>query len=77
MKVFVLILQKPLKVKTYTSLTALYEDNSDLLNISKSTLDRYPFDQFDYVNSRIVISKTDSKTVGDVRKEREIQQNQT
>lgn len=67
MKVFVLILQKPLKVKTYTSLTALYEDNKEILNVSKSTLDKYPFDQFDYVNSQIIISKTETLTTGDVR----------
>lgn len=67
MKVFVLILQKPLKVKTYTSLTALYEANKEVLNVSKSTLDKYPFDQFDYVNNRIVISKTTALTTGDVR----------
>lgn len=67
MKVFVLILQKPLKVKTYTSLTALYEANKEVLNVSKSTLDKYQFDQFDYVNNRIVISKTTALTTGDVR----------
>lgn len=67
MKVFVLILQKPLKVKTYTSLAALYEANKEALNVSKSTLDKYPFDQFDYVNNRIVISKTTALTTGDVR----------
>lgn len=67
MKVFVLILQKPLKVKTYTSLTALYEANKEVLNVSKSTLDKYPFDPFDYVNNRIVISKTTALTTGGVR----------
>ena len=67
MKVFVLILQKPLKVKTYTSLTALYEANKDILEVSKSKLDKYPFDQFDYVDHKIVISKTTALTTGDVR----------
>lgn len=72
MKVFVLITQKPLKVKTYTSLTALYEDNREELNVSKGTLDRYPFDQFDYVNYKIIISKTEALTTGDVRKLQEL-----
>ena len=67
MKVFVLIFQKPLKVKTYTSLQALFEDN-DNLGVSKSKLDKWEFDKFDLVNSKIVISKTESLTTGDVRK---------
>ncbi|MFT4223276.1 hypothetical protein [Dysgonomonas sp.] len=67
MKVFVLIQQKPLQVKTYTSLTALYEANKDILEVSKSKLDKYPFDRFDYVNHKIVISKTIALTTGDVR----------
>jgi hypothetical protein len=67
MKVFVLIQQKPLKVKAYTSLTALYEANRDILEVSKSKLDKYPFDRFDYINQKIVISKTTTLTSGDVR----------
>ena len=67
MKVFVFIQQKPLQIKTYTSLTALYEANKHALEVSKSKLDKYPFDQFDYVNHKIVISKTIALTTGDVR----------
>lgn len=67
MKVFVLVQQKPLNIKTYTSLTALYEANKDILEVSKSKLDKYPFDQFDYVSHKIVISKTTALTTGDVR----------
>lgn len=73
MKVFVFIIQKPLKIKTYTSLTALYEENRDIINVSKSTLDKYPLDQFDYVNSRIIISKTVASTTGDVRRNKKEQ----
>lgn len=68
MKVFVLIYQKPLRIKTYTSLTALAEDNSiDELGVSKSTLDKHPFDKFNYVSNRVIISKTETKSTGDVR----------
>jgi hypothetical protein len=72
MKVFVLIQQKPLKVTTYTSLTALYEANKSVLGVSKSTLDKYDFDSFDYVNSRIIISKTEPQTTGDVRRSHKV-----
>jgi len=68
MKVFVFIQQKPLKITTYTSLTALYEANKNVLSVSKSTLDKYDFDRFDYVNNRIIISKTNPHTTGDIRR---------
>lgn len=67
MKVFVFIQQRPLKVSTYTSLTALYEANKSILAISKSTLDKWQFDSYNYVNSRYVIAKTESQSTGDVR----------
>ncbi|SBV98524.1 hypothetical protein [uncultured Dysgonomonas sp.] len=67
MKVFVFIQQRPLKVSTYTSLTALYEANKSILGISKSTLDKWQFDSYNYVNSRYVIAKTESQSTGDVR----------
>lgn len=67
MKVFVFIKQRPLKVSTYTSLTALYEANKSILAISKSTLDKWQFDSYNYVNSRYVIAKTESQSTGDVR----------
>lgn len=68
MKVYVCILQRPLKVTTYTSLTALYEANRGVLRVSKSTLDKYDFDSFDYVTSRVIISKTQPQTTGDIRR---------
>jgi len=67
MKIFVFISQRPLKVKTYTSLTALYEANRSILGVSKSTLDKWQFDSYDYVNSRYIIAKTVSQSTGDVR----------
>ena len=66
MKVFVLITQKPLKVKTYTSLAALVDDN--ILPVSKSKLEKWDF-IFDYADSKIVISRTEAKTTGDVRRQ--------
>ncbi len=71
MKVFTLIYQKPLKIKTYTSLTALYEDNTAVnLGVSKSTLEKYEFDRFNYVSNYVIISKTETKGTGDVRREK-------
>lgn len=67
MKVFVLVSQKPLKIQTYTSLTALIDDND--LPVSKSKLEKWDF-SFDYVDSRIIISKTEAKTAGDVRRQK-------
>lgn len=68
MKVFVFIRQHPLKVTTYTSLTALYEANKSIIGISKSTLYKWQFDSYNYVNSRYIIAKTKSQSTGDVRK---------
>lgn len=67
MKVFVFIQQRPLKVSTYTSLTALYLANKSIIGISKSTLDKWQFDSYDYVNSHYIIAKTESQSTGNVR----------
>ncbi|MDR1883765.1 MAG: hypothetical protein LBR26_13415 [Prevotella sp.] len=67
MKIFVFISQRPLGVSTYTSLTALFEANKTILGISKSTLDKWPFDSFNYITSRYIIAKTESRSTGDVR----------
>lgn len=68
MTVYVFIRQKPLKVTTYTSLAALYEANKSVIGISKSTLDKWQFNSFDYVNSRYIIAKTKSRSTNDIRK---------
>lgn len=68
MKIFVLVKQRPLRVKTYTSLTALYEDNNDL-RVSKSKLEKWDF-TFDYIDTRYIISKTYSQSTGDVRRKK-------
>ncbi|MDR2004360.1 MAG: hypothetical protein LBQ74_15120 [Prevotella sp.] len=68
MKIFVFIEQRPLKVTTYTSLAALYEANKSIINISKSTLYKWPLDSYNYVSSRFIIAKTESRSTGDIRK---------
>lgn len=70
MKVFVLIYQKPLKIKVYSSLVALIEDNNlDDLGASKSKLEKHPFNNFDYVTHKVIISKKETLSSGDVRRQ--------
>lgn len=68
MTVYVFIRQRPLKVTTYTSLAALYEANKSIINISRSTLYKWKFDSYDYVNNQYIIAKTKSTSTGDIRK---------
>lgn len=68
MTVYVFIRQRPLKVTTYTSIAALYEANKPVIDVSISTLYKWKFDSFDYVNSRFIIAKTEPQSTGDVRK---------
>jgi hypothetical protein len=68
MTVYVFIRQQPLKVTTYTSLAALYEANKSIIDVSISTLYKWKFDSYDYINSRYIISKTEACSVGYVRK---------
>lgn len=68
MKVFVFIQQKPLKIKTYTSLTALYEANRSLISVSKSKLDKDDLVAFPYTDSRIIIAQSETQSSGDVRR---------
>ncbi|OJU55678.1 MAG: hypothetical protein BGN96_15505 [Bacteroidales bacterium 45-6] len=71
MKVFVLIYQRPLLVKTYSSLSALIEDNDlDEIGASRSKLEKYPFNKFNYVSNRAIIIKSQTLTAGDVRKQK-------
>ena len=69
MKVFILIYQKPLKIRVYSSLVALIEDNNlDDLGASKSKLEKHPFNSFDYVTHKVIISKKETLSAGDVRR---------
>jgi len=69
MKVFVLVYQKPLKIKVYSSLVALMEDNNlDDLGASRSKLEKHPFNNYDYITHKVIISKKETLSAGDVRK---------
>lgn len=68
MKVFVLIYQKPLKIRVYSSLVALIEDNDlDDLGASKSKLEKWDWN-FNYTTSKVIISKQSTLSAGDIRK---------
>lgn len=70
MKVFVVIFSKPLRIKVYSSLAAVFEAyTSEQLGVSRGTLDRWNFN-FNYVNSKVVISKNYTQTANDVRAEK-------
>lgn len=72
MKVYVLIYQKPLKIKVYSSLVALIEDNKiEDLEASQSKLEKYPFDSYNYVTHKVIISKREALSTGDVRRKKE------
>lgn len=68
MKVFIFIQQKPLRITSYTSLTALYKDNKTIINVSKSTLDHHDFERFNYLSNRFIIAKTSTQSTGDVKR---------
>lgn len=66
--VYVLILQNPLRIQVYSSLTALFEDNgAEVLQASKSKLDKWNWN-FNYIAHNVVISKRETLTTGDVRR---------
>lgn len=69
MKIYTLILQKPLKIKTYSSKEALIKDNDmEALDTSRSTLEKYDFKRFYFVNSKAIISLTESQSSSDIDK---------
>jgi hypothetical protein len=70
MKVFVVIFSKPLRIKVYSSLAAVFEAYTpEELGVSRATLDRWNFDA-NYVNSKVVISKSYTQTAGEVRRKK-------
>lgn len=67
--VYVLILQKPLKIQVYSSLVALIEDNDiNVLGASRSKLEKWQFDQYNYIADKVIISKRQPQTSGDIRR---------
>lgn len=68
--VYVLILQRPLNIQVYSSLTALYEANGlEVIKASKSKLDRWDWN-FNYIAHNVIISKRDALSTGDVRRKK-------
>lgn len=66
--VYILIFQKPLKIQVYSSLVALFEDNDiNELGVSKSKLDKWDWN-FNYTSHKIIISKREALSSGDVRR---------
>lgn len=70
-RTFVLLKASKLKMLTYGSLLALYEENEKYLNISLSTLQHHDFDSEDYVSKdkRYKINGGFAKTTTEVRNE--------
>lgn len=67
--VYVLTFEKPFQVKVYSSLVALMEDNDlQAIGASKSKLEKWDFNTFDYVSYKVFISKRKALTSGDVRR---------
>lgn len=66
--VYILILQNPLRIQPYSSLTALFEDNgAEVLQASKSKLDKWNWN-FNYIAHNVVISKRETLSTGGVRR---------
>ena len=76
MKIYTLIYQKPLKVKTYSSLVALFEDNTpEQLGVSKFKLDRFDFDSTYFVSTKVIITRSIPLSSGDVRRKKLLNKN--
>ncbi|TFD93008.1 hypothetical protein E2605_18005 [Dysgonomonas capnocytophagoides] len=66
--IYILILQNPLRVQPYSSLTALFEDNgTEVLQSSLSKLQKWDW-RFNYIAHNVVISKRETLSTGDVRR---------
>lgn len=71
-KTFVLLFKQPIKIHTYTTLSAVFEEfTKEELGVSLSTLQKRDFsiDFYENANIRIELSKT--KTRGDILREKE------
>lgn len=68
-KAYVLIYQKPLEIKLYSSLTALYLDNPlEKLGVCQSTLEKWRFKVFnDFKTDKIIISYRNVSSAIDIR----------
>ena len=70
-KTFVLLFKEPMKIYTYSSLSAIFEEFAkEELGVSLSTLKRdFSFDSYD--NEKVHIELSLTKTRGDIIREKE------
>lgn len=68
---FVLVFKEDLKIKTYSSLQAIIDDYAkEEIGVSRSKLEKYDFIK-PYENSLVKIEKSETKTTGDIRREKQ------
>lgn len=71
-KTFVLLFKEPIKIYTYSSLSAIFEEfTKDELGVSLSTLQKRDFSIDLYENEKVRIELSITKTRGDIIRERE------
>lgn len=70
-KTFILLLKESTKIYTYSSLSAIFEEfDKETLCVSKFSLDRVDFSHDFYENEKIRIELSQTKTTGDVRRDK-------
>lgn len=68
---FVLVFKADLTIKTYSSLKAIIEEfTKEEIGVSQSKLEKYEFLE-PYENSIVKIDKSETKTTGDIRREKQ------
>ena len=71
-KTFVLLFKEPMKIHTYSSLSAVFEEfTKDELGVSLSTLQKRDFSFDSYENDKVRIELSLTKTRGDIIREKE------
>lgn len=71
-KTFVLLFKDPMKIHTYSSLSAIFEEfTKDELGVALSTLQKRDFSFDSYDNEKVHIELSLTKTRGDIIREKE------
>lgn len=71
-KTFVLLFKQPMKLYTYTTLSAVYEEfKKEELGVSLFTLQKRDFSTDFYENEKIRIEQSLTRTRGDIIREKE------
>lgn len=71
-KTFVLLFKAPMKIHTYTSLSAIFEEfPKEELGVSLSTLQKRDFSFDSYENEKVRVELSLTKTRGDIIREKE------